>query len=371
MGRSGKKKKRSKHRRQDDDAGDPYGQAKRQRADSDSGPAQVEVDLGKEDMNASETLELALETASQPGEDQKNITQKLLEMALEKFEAEQKAGSHSVFFYYQHGMCLLELASLVDVAEFATRAVEVFGTAFSFRADPGDNDDAGGAAAAGEPKEPIIKKCDVAEATAQAWLELARLTATAGGGAGEGPDSAKHFGEALQSHQKSLELAEDPGAKLAKLLSFSKMAQKHAEGIRSAKGADELQVSALQCAVEQAAQAAALATDTKPSRQQLGACLIGLGKLAETEDEMEATWKRAVVELRAAAGSKNTEEDSANKQLLGNVLIQLGQMVEDDTEAEKCIGEACALFKQASALEPDNAKLKIMVEMMVAEGEEA
>jgi hypothetical protein len=34
------------------------------------------------------------------------------------------------------------------------------------------------------------------------------------------------------------------------------------------------------------------------------------------------------------------------------VLIQLGQMVEDDTEAEKCIGEACALFKQASALEP-------------------
>ena len=67
------------------------------------------------------------------------------------------------------------------------------------------------------------------------------------------------------------------------------------------------------------AQYRSLAVDTKASRQQLGACLIGLGKLAEAEDEMEAMFKRAVVELRAAAGSKNSEEDSTNKQLLGNV----------------------------------------------------
>ena len=64
------------------------------------------------------------------------VVQKLLEMALDKFEAEQKAGSGSVFFFYQHGMCLVELASIVDVEEFAQRAVEMFGTAFAFRADP-------------------------------------------------------------------------------------------------------------------------------------------------------------------------------------------------------------------------------------------
>lgn len=109
-----------------------------------------------------------------------------------------------------------------------------------------------------------------------------------------------------------------------------------------------------------------MAAGSKPARQQLGACLIGLGKLAESDDEMEATWKRAVVELRAAEGGAG-DNDSANMQLLANVLIQLGQMVEDDDEAEKCISEACELFKRASALEPENVKLKMMVEMISAE----
>ena len=269
-----------------------------------------------------ETLELALETASQPGKDQKNITQKLLEMALEKFEAEQKAGSHSVFFYYQHGMCLLELAALVDVGEFATRAVEVFGTAFNFRADPGaagkappslsfspvcvpcpvpgaaDAADADGNGdgdsdsdgTAGDSEEPAIKKCDVAEATAQAWLELARITATGDAGA-VGVGAAKHFDEALKSHQKSVELAEDEDAKLAKLLSFSKMAQTHAERMRDAEGAEELRLKALQCAVTQAERAACVSH--RLARRSAGVLRVGTGM---------CVW-RPVCVRRAACGS--------------------------------------------------------------------
>ena len=126
----------------------------------------------------------------------------------------------------------------------------------------------------------------------------------------------------------------------------------------------------LEQAVEYAKAASALAPTGKAALQQHGSCLSSLGKVVEDDEEALKYFTESVAQLRAAAGSSDPAEDSANMQLLGSALLQLGRRTEDDEAAEQLLGEGFETFQQAAAKNPDNAALQNFVEQMNAQQEE-
>jgi hypothetical protein len=256
------------------------------------------------EMRAVELFELAADQ-QQRGEPKK-VVQKLLEVAKDKFAAEHAAGSNSVQFFYQYGTCLLELAGMVVVKDLATQAVGMFTSAVT-SLDMGNTDDSGGSAGA------AIGKPDLAEAEAHAWLEIDRIDTfinddddddddddNGGGGAATEPsdDDGEALEKALEAHRRGLDLidAADLPAKCKKQVSFSKQLQRCAEDFKDfpAKATKSLEL-----AVAEAKAAVALVPADRPAKQQYGACLITLGKIAEDEAEQGKHFRAAVTELRA------------------------------------------------------------------------
>eukprot|EP00040_Diaphanoeca_grandis_P026236 m.146768 g.146768 ORF g.146768 m.146768 type:complete len:391 (-) comp30498_c0_seq1:199-1371(-) len=335
---------------------------------SSSVEAPVEVEIDEQELNtctAVELYEFAAEELQNSGgdSDRAAVAQKLLEAALEKFQAENEKGQQSVSFLHQYASCLVTVGSQMIVLELIQKGIELLESALKLNTD-----------AASTPSN-----ADILGAYALALADKARVTYMLddddvddddGDDKTADEDSATDkkvkdaLAESQKQHQACLALLTKPEDKAEKMMGLSCALLEFSQDLDDDA---EAQKDPLATATALAEAATALTPNSAPCTTQYGACLISkatAAKLIEDHDVEEQLLKQAVVQLNKSLVTEDTTELVEALQMMGNAQIRIAHMEEDDDAAEALIMQAVAHYTKANKLDPGNRKLAKMVEMM-------
>lgn len=288
------------------------------------------------------------------------VAQKLLEMAVERFVTEREAakGELAATTLYHYGQCLTTLANCVLVSELVTQALEVFAEAEKKLPDDGYTGPAERATAA-----------DVAAAVALAHVERARVHYVLSAD-DEDEDAASSrllaaLAEASALHTKCLSLIHTPADKAEELLSFSRALLNFAQSDIDDDALD-IRTKVLELAVTAASNALTTDAESRGARAQHAACLVAQSVcegMRESANEIPLL-ERAVASLRGSIDKSDTSAEAEQQQLLADALIRMGRVHPDDDKCDELISEGIACYRRALELQPDNRKLRQLVQMI-------
>jgi hypothetical protein len=210
-------------------------------------------------------------------------------------------------------------------------------------------------------------QADVAAGRAQAYVEKARLEYVLNADDADDETLRDQLLNTLNQAKDLIALLDEPSEKVGRWLSFSRALLNLAQGDVD----DELgtQGAVLDIAISMAAQALVVDPAARAASVQHAACLVAKAECeGETEDEESTATttllEQAVATLRNSLGSDKADEEAEHLQLLAQALIKLGQIHPDDEKAEALIGEGVESYRKAATLQPENRKLKQLVQMI-------
>jgi hypothetical protein len=290
----------------------------------------------------------------------KAVAQKLLEMATERFAAEREAakGELPATTLYHYGQCLMTLANRVLVTDLINEALDIFTAAEKQLPDKTYTGPAERATAA-----------DVAAAVALAHVERARVNYVLS--ADEVDEEVAEssllaaLSEASAMHTKCIALIDTPKDKAEELMLFSRALLNFAQSDLD-DDALNLRANVLTMAATAAADAIAADAESRGARAQHAACLVAQSAcegLREGPEEIPLL-ERAVASLRGSIDKSDANAEAEQQQLLADALIRMGRVHPDDDKCDELITEGIACYRRALELQPENRKLRQLVQMI-------
>lgn len=211
---------------------------------------------------------------------------------------------------------------------------------------------------------PVASTTDIVAAMAQAYVEKARvdyiLTADDDDDDSVNAKVLATLAEARKHMDRCIVATDTLVGKADREVSLSRALLNLAQSDLDEE--PEVHGPVLDMAIDAAAKALEYDAQNRSAAVQQAACLVAKAK-CEGEPQMELL-DRAVKVLRGSLGSSDANDEAEKLQLLAQALIQYGRIHPEDDKAEELIGEGVECYRKAATLQPENRKLKQLVEMI-------